>query len=553
MLIGCAFLLLSVSGVVPASSLGPVLFGMLTWLAALAAFGAGLFFTSDSLSEEKREGTLGFLFLTDLRGYDVVGGKLLARSLRCFYGLLAIMPVLAITLVMGGVMGGQFWKTSLALLNALFCSLALGMFVSAISRDPQKAMAGTFLLLLVWMFSGTLADFFVSRAAGQKIIRWRLSSPFYAFISAREWRATAFWQAIGVTQVMSWVLLGIASLVLPRTWQERPTRRSVATTRWSYSWRFGRAGRRARLRRNLLGRNAVLWLACRERWQSFGLWALACLALMTVMTLLAFGISTGAWVAERSFSVVFTIALYLGVASQAGRFYVDARRSGLIELMLATPLTVREIVGGQWRALLRMFGPPALLVVAVDVLTQWLAGVPPSVSVTIAGAPSPAGFSRVATPAITTAASAVLWIANLAAICWFGMWMGMTSKNNNIAILKTIVFVQVIPWMGFGFVSAVVSSALLLPGILLPSQLGESLLAAFLRNWAPVIAMAVPFLLTFGKDLAFLFWARRRLYSSFREQAIRGAGAANFRTITPVPITSAPRLAAPPVIPAIGK
>ena len=43
---------------------------------------------------------------------------------------------------MGGVTGAQFWETTLALVNALFCSLAAGMFVSAISRDPQKAMAG---------------------------------------------------------------------------------------------------------------------------------------------------------------------------------------------------------------------------------------------------------------------------------------------------------------------------------------------------------------------------------------------------------------------------
>src|SRR5207244_11621170 len=74
MLIGGAFLLLSMSGLFPNSSLGPVLFGVVTWLAVLAAAAAGLFFTSDCLSEGKREGTMGFLFLTYLRGYDVVGG-----------------------------------------------------------------------------------------------------------------------------------------------------------------------------------------------------------------------------------------------------------------------------------------------------------------------------------------------------------------------------------------------------------------------------------------------------------------------------------------------
>src|SRR5947207_4102151 len=44
-------------------------------LAALAlgyCLVAGRLFTADCLSREKREGTLGLLFLTDLKGYDVV-------------------------------------------------------------------------------------------------------------------------------------------------------------------------------------------------------------------------------------------------------------------------------------------------------------------------------------------------------------------------------------------------------------------------------------------------------------------------------------------------
>src|ERR1043166_6303243 len=64
---------------------GKMVFNAIMWLFVCIALGAGLFFTSDSLSEEKREGPLGFLFLTDLRGYDVVAGKLLATSLRGFF------------------------------------------------------------------------------------------------------------------------------------------------------------------------------------------------------------------------------------------------------------------------------------------------------------------------------------------------------------------------------------------------------------------------------------------------------------------------------------
>src|SRR5881275_1894212 len=127
LLLGCGFLLLTRAGVFPSAGLGAVLFGIVTWMALAAALSAGLFFTSDCLSEEKRDGTLGFLFLTDLRGYDVVLGKLLATSLRCVFGLLALFPILAVTLLMGGVAGGEFWQVSAALVNALFYSLALGL------------------------------------------------------------------------------------------------------------------------------------------------------------------------------------------------------------------------------------------------------------------------------------------------------------------------------------------------------------------------------------------------------------------------------------------
>ena len=123
MVIGGGIMMLSRIGAFGASAMGDALFGVLTWLALLVALAAGLFFTSDCLSEEKREGTLGFLFLTDLRGYDVVGGKLLATSLRVTYALMSVIPILAVTFLMGAVSGPQYWKTALALLNALFFSL----------------------------------------------------------------------------------------------------------------------------------------------------------------------------------------------------------------------------------------------------------------------------------------------------------------------------------------------------------------------------------------------------------------------------------------------
>src|SRR5437016_4501236 len=68
-------------------------------LALLYCLASGRLLTADCLSSEKREGTLGLLFLTDLKGYDVVCGKLAATSFRAFYGLLALFPVLAVPML----------------------------------------------------------------------------------------------------------------------------------------------------------------------------------------------------------------------------------------------------------------------------------------------------------------------------------------------------------------------------------------------------------------------------------------------------------------------
>src|SRR5690348_4682839 len=61
---------------------GRSLFYTLSGLAFVYCLFIGARVTADTISEEKREGTLGLLFLTDLKGLDVVLGKLVASSLN---------------------------------------------------------------------------------------------------------------------------------------------------------------------------------------------------------------------------------------------------------------------------------------------------------------------------------------------------------------------------------------------------------------------------------------------------------------------------------------
>jgi len=84
------FVILRQSGSMPPGTAGKALFTSISSIAMMFCMAGGIRFTADSISEERREGTLGLLFLTDLKGSDVVFGKLAASSLNLVYGVIAL-------------------------------------------------------------------------------------------------------------------------------------------------------------------------------------------------------------------------------------------------------------------------------------------------------------------------------------------------------------------------------------------------------------------------------------------------------------------------------
>ena len=505
--IAAACLLLSMAQGLGTVRMGDVLFKVLSWLALGGVLSAGLFFTSDSLSEEKREGTLGLLFLTDLRGYDVVFGKLLATSLRAFYALLALFPILAVTLLMGGVTGAQFFKACLALVNALIFSLAVGMWISSMSKDAQKAMGATLFLLLLLVIAAPLCDTAISTGKRQFGPWFSLLSPGYTFVSADAWGGSAFWKSFVVSHTLAWLLLAVASVLVPRTWQQKAGGGTVIKQHWLYVWKYGGAQRRLNLRRRLLARDPILWLACRERWQAIGVWIMALLALGGVIGFMQL---SDLWVGWNYLNGILTLVLYFAVATQASRFFVDARKTGLIELLLAAPLNNGQIVHGQVRGLLRMFGLPITLIL----ITQLAAGLLSASALTNRAGP---GASWMLISVLTAAVGVVTIAANLIALCCFGMWMGMTSRNVNTATLKTIAFVQIIPWLVITFGSSMVAMLILIPRLISQGRGSSQIMV-----WFPLISACVGGSLAVAKDVGFILWARKRLHRSLREQASQG-------------------------------
>ena len=512
LVIGGGMLLLTLLPVSGQGQMGGPMFAALTWMSLAAALSAGLFFTSDCLSEEKREGTLGFLFLTDLRGYDVVLGKLLVTSLRCAFALLAIFPVLATTLLLGGVEAGQFWRTTLALAHALFFSLAVGMFVSALSRQSQPALAATLLLLILFIGIGPFVDELIALAGNATRLWLTLASPGYVFYVANQSRA--FWPALLVSQGVAWTLLALACVLLPRTWQEKSAQSSARVLNRLDAWRYGGANRRRALRKKLLELNPVMWLGARDQSQAIWLWLVVLTFLGGYVFLVATDVSPAWWQGWQMAQAAFWYVLYLWVASKAGQFFADARRNGMIELLLATPLTAGETAQGPWRALVRMFGLPMLLLLGMQFAATFLSHGAGQGLFGTHGGPEWSQIILMSVIAIGVV------MANLVALGWFGLWMGLISRNARLATLKTIVFVQVIPWLVIMLLAGMVVPLVLFSGSSwLGSGTGPS--QRLLSYWLPILFTVFPAILTVAKDVFFWRLARRKLSRNFRELAVR--------------------------------
>lgn len=487
---GALGLFSSMSGGFLNSQLGIAVFATIKWIAFALAAAAGVFLTADCLSEEKREGTLGLLFLTDLRGYDVVLGKLLATSLRSFYGLLAIFPVMAFCFILGGISSQEFQHTVVSLCNGLFFSLALGMAVSAACRAPHKAITITLVAAVAFLFLLPALDSIPSiKKSG--VPRFALVSSWFAFNQASSFRPRDFWTSILIVQVASWCLLALASWMTPRSWQEKGFRQNPLFRF------FGDTAASRRLR----DRSPVCWIISRDRWGATvaGIAvaaALVCLSLSVVayfhlstVTPQAFTppapatnsvtytngstttyvyantasatVSSGWYILASGCSSVLSFGLELWLVLQVARFYIEGRKNGFLELLWVTPVKSKEIVEGHWQALRRQFLPPIaaqfLLMLACGFLqilatqTTFAAAAPGSKS---------AGFGANdyrTVELVSLVLGALNWFLGLASLAWFGIWMGLTSKNISMAMVKVFCFVKVGPWMAVSFLSGLLA------------------------------------------------------------------------------------------------
>ena len=499
-------LMLASSNARPAE-IGKGMFIVLSLLGMFYALLSGVRCTADTISEEKREGTLGLLFLTPLRGPDIVVGKLVVTSLDAAYGIVAGLPLLALPVLFGAVTGSEFWRMSLLLLNTLFFSLAVGILVSTFGRSGRGVMIRTLATLLFVTFGLPVLWSVLTRFANQRWVDalFLFPSPAYTFraVTSSSFRLPVheYGLSMGTIFAGSVAALGVSGLVLHRMVQTAHSSASPSPLlEFLYRWRFATPRWQSLEGRDLIGPRPFLWLLRRDRLPAFWL-SLAVLGTLTFTLWLP-----NAFLPQRNpvtpMAMFSTFGLHLLfkvlVAGEAVRHLSEDKRSGALELLLSTPLQTETILTDQWRSLRRLYAAPflGLLLLNVTLILSMPSSSPGEERLVIFG-------------------GALMALFDFYALSWLGMLRALRGTRYTPAVLRTLAGVLVWPWV---VVLVFMSS----------SSPSSRTMLNFFFWW---------FLSAAVYDLVLARWARERLLRHFRRYAANDLPETEWEPVSSQPVT----------------
>ncbi|HEX4645215.1 MAG TPA: ABC transporter permease subunit [Verrucomicrobiae bacterium] len=365
----------------PTQSPGAELFGHLTTTLFFAIWILVPLATADCISRERREDTLGLLFLTPLKSMDIVTAKGLVHGLRAFTFWFAILPVMTVPSLMGGVSWKEAALAALIDFSAICWALAAGVLASSLSKSWLRSLlaAGIFGFLFSVVFATMHSLSILAAGVGfparfqqemqdveQMIVvgflaaadvtgRWSGMSSFPNLPAAAQ---TALVVREGLAALFSvcvlFLILRLAAWNVRRNWRER---QRSAREIWIEQKFFTpvvavRFFRRWMLRK--LERNPVGWLQQRTWSGRVAVWGW----LAVIISVYSAALGDNYFFRREDILQKLMAWLMLGnmAASAVGSFRRE-RETGVLELLLVTPTSEAQIILGRLRGLWGQFLP----------------------------------------------------------------------------------------------------------------------------------------------------------------------------------------------------
>lgn len=414
------------ANVMTPGAIGQSLFLVLAAIAYVYAILEGAILTANSLSRERRENTLGLLFLTDLKARDILAGKLASSVGRTMYSLMAALPIPGITIFLGGVTLADLLMMMAAVLNALFFTTAIGLCVSAYAKSERRAFSLTmgFALLagVFWPIVGFVVNAATGGGAGPLFLLVSPAGPLTATLNfgGTRFPAPDYWSSLAMTQTMAWGLLIMAGRALQRTWRDNPS----PQTRASLLRRMFRRDKKTKTRRLpeaqrkcWLDRNPIVWLG--ERAGNPRRQVKSMLLVSAVVNLPFIFIDFEHWFGVAFLgcnSVLFHLMCGSAAFDQTCRSVIDDRKSGALELLLTTRLDPHDFIDGRLLAQMRLLVSPLCLALINDILllaALWVEYPPEAAA---------------AGTALVLGWMTLQYLGHIAS-CWSGLWYGFKTGS----------------------------------------------------------------------------------------------------------------------------
>ncbi|MBI3849341.1 MAG: hypothetical protein HY298_03465 [Verrucomicrobia bacterium] len=381
---------------VPPAKLGARLFAILHSTILLTIWVMVPALTADCLSRERREGTLGLLFLTPLTARSIVVSKSLVHALRSMTLWLAAVPILAIPILLGGVgwldvvtaftlelcavllaltagllasSSAKRWTRALVLaeINSMFFAIVFGCLLSFIfwfnirGNLPASTYSNGFRFGLGQLIEGAI----LSTGAGG-INFW--NSGWSNYFVRIPGGVVQFWFLIlGQMFALSMLLFVFVALLAARrvdqTWREEPPSARILWWERTFCTPIIWLTFFRRMMRHKLERNPIGWLEQRT-WSG----RLVTWSWFAVMISLYSAVMSNSGVYLQHFGSLQSFMAWLLVGtiafSAAGSLRRE-RETGVLELLLVSPVGVRHIIGGRVRGLWGQFLPAMALLLGI--------------------------------------------------------------------------------------------------------------------------------------------------------------------------------------------
>lgn len=395
--------------------------------------------TADSLSREKREGTLGLLFLTPLTPIEIIFGKGIIHAIRSLTLLIAVVPIMTIPFLLGGITTSDVLWSLFFNLSALALSLAAGLLASSLCQLWSRAaiLAAIFATALAVAFLEiATASFFLGISYESDLLDKLEMLVGLFFFASRGQMFPGSFPSIDQILSMSSSLLASSLLIcllvllfaasrLKSSWQDNPPsarqnrmRKIFCTPRFWVG--FLRQRNQSQLSRNPIGwLQQYSWSARLSKW---GWCAIIILIFSWLLTVSFSNVRHGcAWLKT---------ALLVSMAFSAVGSFQREKQNGALELLLVTPLREKQIIWGRLWGIWGQF-LPAFLILILTMMTV------PEYSYY--------RYSRMAGDSLNIFNA----IRDFIIVPMVGLYFAMRMKNFMVAWLSTCALTMIIPKIVF--------------------------------------------------------------------------------------------------------